>query len=96
MQDKLYTILSKGEHTHFMERIRTKALNEQLPKGPWWKLYARLKGLNRDSGLWLNHYPFASDQFLSPLQWKTALNHRYYLNLEVIPNGIKWVKGFFT
>ena len=89
MQDKLYTILSKGEHTHFMERIRTKALNEQLPKGPWWKLYARLKGLNRDSGLWLNHYPFASDQFLSPLQWKTALNHRYYLNLEVIPNGIK-------
>ena len=69
-----------------------------LSKGPWWKLYARLKGLNRDSGLWLNHYPFASDQFLSPLQWKTALNHRYYLNLEVIPNGIKctcWSEWLF-
>ena len=26
MQNKLYTILSKGEHNHFMECIRTKAL----------------------------------------------------------------------
>ena len=70
-----------------MTQRRTKALNEQLPKGPWWKLYARLKGLNRDSGLW----SLSCLYFVAIFTLGDTVNMYYYIYINYRIHFIKLI-----